>query len=222
MKKLLIACFLVLGLMVAGNASADITYDITVGNAALTGYTGTYGTVLVHLSDSTHATITFTGGTGLSPSSTPVFYLFGDSSAIDVNVNAATWTISVITPTALNNTFDLGTFSSGGSGNVNGFGTFNQTINDTDGNKDSAEEVVFTLTNTSSTWVDASSVLTANSNSAFVAAHIFVSTGQASDDNLTTGFASNGGAMEVPEPSVLLLLGAGLIGLGGLRRRFKK
>ena len=38
----------------------------------------------------------------------------------------------------------------------------------------------------------------------------------------TSTWVGNGGGGEVPEPSTMLLLGSGLIGLVGLRRKFKK
>ena len=39
-------------------ASADLMFDLTAGNSGLNGYTGPFAQVDVHLTDSTHATVT--------------------------------------------------------------------------------------------------------------------------------------------------------------------
>ena len=108
---------------------------------------------------------------------------------------------------------------------MDGFGVLNQTINSFDGFTHSSDNISFTLTNTSGTWADASSVLTPNDKGFSVAAHIFVTSFPADANNgaIATGFAANGpGGNVVPEPSSLAL---GLIGLGGLAvmglRRFR-
>src|SRR6266481_5295995 len=95
-------------------ARADsISFSLVTGNSALTPYPGPYGSVLVNLTDSTHATVTFTANTG---------FLFGDGGTAGVNVNAASWTVGSITGSG------LGPLSDAGAGNEDGFKSFNQTI----------------------------------------------------------------------------------------------
>src|SRR5262245_31958338 len=117
-----LATGLVLGLVVAASPSvsrADTTsFTLTTGNAALAGFPGPYGTVLVNRTDTTHATITFTAFSG---------FMFGGQGAADVNVNASTWTLGTVTGTNAGIGFTPGPYSNGGSGNVSTFGVFNQT-----------------------------------------------------------------------------------------------
>jgi hypothetical protein len=60
-----------------------VTYYLTQGNPAISGYTGPYATVAVNRTDFIHATITFTSLTGSGN-----IYLLGGASNIAVNVNA--------------------------------------------------------------------------------------------------------------------------------------
>jgi len=203
-------------------AKADTIYSISVGNAALTGagFTGPYGSVNVHLVDTTHATVTFTGLTQIIGGTT-YQYLFGATAAVDVNVNATSWTISGITATNSGAGFTtVGPFTDNGSKNVDGFGVMNQTVNSFDGFTHSANVVSFTLTNTSGTWATSDAVLIANANGASVAAHIFVTTfpANASNSAIVTGFAANGGARVPDGGTTVMLLGAALGALGMARR----
>jgi len=201
--------------------SAQTTYTLSVPNSAVSGYPAPYGTAVVTLNTSTTATVVFT--TNLSGAHA---YLMAGVSAADVNVNATTFSISNITGSnSLSATFTPGAFSSGGSGNVDGFGTLNQTVNDFDGFTHSATTISFTLTNTSGTWANSGNVLVANNDGALAAIHLFVcnnaaATCTASSGAIATGFAANGGATSVPEPVSMLLFGSGLVAIGAkLRRR---
>lgn len=187
----------------ASSARADsIVYQLTTGNSAVSGYAGPYAGVAVDLTSSTTATITFTSNTVAGNT-----YLFGDSSSVAVNVNATSWTATGFSGSNSGTGFTTPSLSDSGSGNVDSFGVFNLTVKDFDGLMYSADTLSFTLTNTSGTWANASSVLAANANGNVAAAHIFVcadtSPGScdASVPALTTGYVS-----QLPEPSALALL----------------
>jgi len=134
--------------------------------------------------------------------------------AVDVNVNASSWTTTIPVGTGLIG-FTPGPFTDGGSLNVDGFGVFNQTYDSFDGFNHSSTSVTFTLTNTGGTWGSAGSVLLANGNGALAAIHGFACATPCTINStaFATGYAANGGA-QVPEPASLLLLGSGLAGLG--------
>lgn len=200
----------------APKASADYTFDLGLGNSAISGFTGPYATVDIQLTDATTATITFTSLTNDGN-----IYLMGDGGTVGVNVNAASWTLGTITGSNAGTGFSLGPFSNGGAGNEDGFGNFNQTINSFDGFKDTSDIVSFVLTNTSGSWADASNVLTGNADGYLAAAHIFVTSDPANASNgaLATGYATNGGSSSVPEPGSLLMLGSFLVSGLMLARR---
>lgn len=183
-----------------------ITYTLNESNLSAPPYTGPYGTVQVNLTDSTHATITFTGGSGGG-----FTYIFGAAQMVDVNVNATTFTVSVTSP---------GTAAySPGAQNVSTFGSMNLSIDNSDGNTDATSPVIFTVTDTSGTWLSASDVLTADNQGYFAAAHIFVR--DAAGANPTTGFAGTKTTTtnRVPDGgSTIALLGMGLLGLRWVRQ----
>ena len=198
-------------------AKADFIFQLTVPNSGLSGFPGPYATVDVHLTDPTHATISFTSltnGTNI--------YLFGAVNAVDVNVNATTWTIGSFTATNAGTGFTPGPLSDGGSGTVDGFGVLNQTVNSFDGFTHASDFISFTLTNTSGTWASDTTVLVANNQGVFGAAHIFVTTTiggvNASNSALVTGFAANGGSTVPDGGTTVMLLGAALGALGMARR----
>ncbi len=171
--------------------------------------TGPYGTVTVDLVNSTTANVTFQAASG---------YLFGDSSVVDVNVNATNFgTSNLVGGTG---------FAFGGSGNVDGFGTFNATFSQDDGWSNALGTLSFTLTNNTSTWAAASDVLSFNPKNFDAAAHIFVCTDasctsqEMANGTGLTGFAAEGtGHPTVPEPASLVLVGTGLLALGTFGRR---
>lgn len=216
-----------MGLLTVGvpRASADTIFSIDNPNSALSGFTGPYATVTVHLVDSTHATITFdsliNGG---------FIYLMGDGGTADANVNG-TYTLGAVTETNSISGFTP-TFVGNAPGQVDGMGIFNLSLDNFDGFTDSATHISFSITDTSGTWLTSDNVLVANGNGFTVGIHAFAcaepgcstSTGAAA-----TGFAANGQGgtstfeSPIPEPSSFLLLGSGLLGLAGfVRRRFRK
>src|SRR5262245_54231928 len=202
MKKFLgIASVLALALILGvGSAMADsITYTLDNPNPGLSGFTGPYATVDIDRTSSTAATITFT-----SLTTNGITFLMG-SDAAGMNV-AGTFSLGTITPSFLPG-FN-GTFSDGGSGNMDGFGTFNLRISDSCGYPCAASKLVFTLNATGgTTWGSASGILTPNSQGALVAFHGFACTSPCTvaDGALSTGFAANGGAVNTPEPGSVLL-----------------
>jgi hypothetical protein len=204
-----------------GSASADtMTFDLTTGNSAISGFLPNYANVLVNRTSSTTATITFTSLTNSGN-----IYLLGDGGTVGVNVNAGSWTLGTITGSNAGTGFTPGPYSNGGSGNEDGFGSFNQTINSFDGYQHSSDTISFNLTDTSGTWASAANVLTANASGNLAAAHIFVTAqpANASGSAIVTGFASgNGMAATVPEPTTLALFGIGALGLAGYRWRRRK
>jgi hypothetical protein len=218
---------LAVALLLPSTGRADtFTSSLSTGNDAISGFTGPYGTVLVDLTSPTMATITFTAGSV----GTNNFY-FIDSSAAAVEVNASTWDVSNLTGTAAPfNTHGVD-LSDAGSGNVDGFGLFNQTIDQFDGYAWALTSISFDLTNTSGTWLDAASVLGFNANNFDAAAHIAVCdittnpTCGTAIGAAATGFAGEGPGEihKNPEPASLGLLGSGLVSLAYLlRRRIKK
>jgi PEP-CTERM motif len=198
----------------ASNARADtILYQIGLGNPAISPYTGPYADVLVDRTSTTTAQVTFT-----SLSNGTETFLLGDGGSAAVNVNATIWSIGSILGSNGGVGFAPGPFSDGGSGVEDGFGSFNQTVNDFDGYMHTVSSLQFVLTNGSSTWASAADVLTPNASGYIAAAHIFVSdcgsvaACDAGTGALATGFAT------VPEPSTALMLGLGLVALASRRR----
>jgi hypothetical protein len=205
-----IACF---GLQQA--KAVPQTYSLGAGNSAISGYPAPYGSATVTLLTGNTATITFTAANTASYQ-----YLFGNGGSVAVNVNGA-FTLGPITGTQLPG-FTAASYSQGPAGNEDGFGSFNLTINSMGGYTQASNSITFTLTKSSGTWSSDANVLTANAQGAFVAAHIFVAAFPA-DPNagaLTTGFASNGGAVNTPDGGTTVMLLGVALGALGMARRF--
>ncbi len=177
----------------------SISFDLSVPNSALSGFTGPYAKVEVDLTGATTATITFTPYDG---------YAIGDGQSVDVNVNGA-FTVGDPTITA------PGSFKQFDNGSeADGFGKFNLVIDLNDGATHTTDLVRFDLTLTSGSWSYPSDVLVPNSDNYLAAAHIFVCDVPCQDGAATTGFAANDAP--VPEPATLVLLSAGLAWAAGL------
>jgi PEP-CTERM motif len=200
--------------------SNTCTSSLNVGNDAISGYTGPYGTVGITLTRPTTANITFTAASG---------FLFGDGGSFDLNVNATSFSGSGYTFTQLAG-FNAASLVNGpASGNVDGLGTFNATHDLHDGFASAITGVSFTLTNTEigGTWADASDVLIANNKDFDAAAHIFVCNDPACSKDAgakATGFAGEGTVtpIKIPEPSSLAMLGGSLLLAGVVLRRRKQ
>ena len=209
----IIAATLLLAALGTTPAHAVYSFDLVAGNAAISGYAGPYANVAVDLTSSTTADVTFTSLTNGGN-----IYLMGDGGSVAVNVNATSWTLSSITGSNAGTGFTPGTpYSNGGSGNEDGFGSFNQKIDSFDGFTHSSDKISFTLTDTSGTWASATDVLAPNAGGFMAAAHIFVTTSPADASNtaLATGYAAN-----VPEADsyAMLLAGLGLVGFVARRK----
>jgi hypothetical protein len=195
-----------------------IAFDLSAGNSAISGFASPYAAVTVNRTDNTHATITFT-----SLTANENIYLMGDGGTVGVNVHASSWTLGSVSGSNGGTGFSPGPYSSGGAGNEDGFGSFNQTINSHDGFTSSADDVSFVLTDTGGTWASASDVLVNNGNGYLAAAHIFVTSSPAAQGNgaITTGYAA-GTVGTVPEPATWAMVLIGFAGLGYAAGRRRK
>lgn len=214
-----------LGAFAAQSSRADmITYSLDNGNSQISGFSGPYGTVSVNLINPTTATITFN-----STVENGNINLFGN---VYANVEASSWSVSGIAGSNIGTGFKtpLSFTSVNNPGNVDGRGSFNLEIeNQTGDGFSSAENTVsFTLTDKSGTWADAASVLFANGNENFLAAHTFITLNPPNVSNgaIVTGYSGSDTTIpnsHVPDGgSTAILLGSGMLGLGWLRARFSR
>ncbi len=209
MKKILLAASMLAGLALSPAAHADLIFDLTAANSGITsgpgGGVGPYVGVDIHRNSTTSATATFTG-LGV--------YELMDGGSLGLNVNGA-FALGAISGVAAAGATQA-TYSNGGAGNEDGFGSFNLTINSSDGWASRSQSITVTFTDLSAPWLTDASVLTNNASGEIAASHIGF------DGGSFTGFASDPDPTPptpAPEPMSLVVLGSGFVALGVLRRR---
>jgi hypothetical protein len=212
---------LMAAVLMAATAQPGAAFVLTLGlgNTAIAGYSGPFGTVEVTRLTGTTATIKFTSDVG------PIGgyrYGFGGESSSAFNLaDAANVNITFGALTKFNPAQSLvGPLSSDGSGNVSSWGIFNRRYKNFDGFGRAYSEVTYSLTKTSGSWATEDDILVANADGYRVAAHIFIANEDWTNAN-ATGYATEG-LSTVPEPMTLMTLGSGLVGLAGLQFRRRR
>lgn len=221
---LLVASMALAAFLAPRNAQA-VTIDTRTFNLAafnVSGFTGPYVNVKIELNSATTATLTFT-----SLYNGTYSFLMLDGSAAAVNVNATSFTKAFVSATqvpgfgAPSPTSPPPPGAPWGSGQVDGWGKFNLTLNLNDGFGSPASKIVFTITNTSGSWgSSASNVLALNNAGHDAASHVGVCQGAISActpyQSGLTGFVST------PEPGAVGVFSIGLLVAGGLIARLRK
>lgn len=205
----------------AAQTSQAITYSVDSGNSGLSGTTSPYGSVMVTLGvdgAQSGAWITFQAANNSS-----FQYLFGDGGSVGVNVSGSfSFVASSLSWSGQPQSGATAPSYSASSGNEDGLGNFNFSLDNVDGFSHSVEQISFFL---SGTWASDSSVLAYNNKGYLTEAHIFVANATTGTDTGIGGFAGTDsqGDPQVPDGgSTVMLLGSTLAGFGMLRRRVGK
>jgi hypothetical protein len=222
-SKMALSAIALAGILAAGPVNANTIYTLTTGNSGISSYGSPYGTVTVSLNSGTEALITFTAA-----SSGAYHYLFGDGGSVAVNVNGAATlgAVGSYTQPQTEGGAPQSPSYTTSSGNEDGMGSYSFSLDNVDGYQHAVSVLTFTLEKTTGIWLNDASVLMANANNAFVAAHIFVVHADAMWSNTgATGYASgstsDGQDILVPDGGLTVaLLGIAVAGVGMARRKF--
>lgn len=219
---------LALVLTLGGRASADLSFYLDTPNSQMSGFTGPYVEVTVHLINSTDAKITFTSLTNGGYT-----YYLTDSNSVAVNVNATNFSAALDSYNSQNATVTF-TATTTSSQNVDHQGYFNLTGDaGSSSSQDIGTQLAFTVSATGVNWTSASDVLTTSGNGSNLVAASHVNAIVAGDPITTTssgtGYVGGDGTSNpppptsTPEPSTILIAALGTMGfLGyGLRRHRK-
>jgi len=215
-------------LLTLGASSASAAFDTTViltnQNGAVPG-SGPYVQVDIHIASTTSATLTYT-----ALSNGGFEYLMGANGSVGANINTNGGSFTAIATGTSYATasgasgFHTGSFTHIGTGNEDGFGSYNLSIDSFDGYTNAWQQVVVTLTGTGTNWTNLASLLTPVSGGAgtsALAAHVFGCT-------LSGGVCNSGepvsstGYVATPEPKLLTALALGMIGLAFFQARRKR
>jgi hypothetical protein len=209
----------------AFRVSADVATITINTSSGLSGDIGPYATVTITLITSTTANVEFD-----SLSNGGNLYLMGGTSAADLNVNATSFSVVGTVTEANTQTGFSPTWGSNdlfSTSSVDGFGTFNLNVNNSDGPGDSATKISFTLKDNSGSWSSAANVVILNGVGGYLAAaKIFPCLNNpplhpcsSSSTIGTPGFAAGNVVTPTPEPASMLLFGSGLLAIGTMVRR---
>lgn len=208
MKRILLGCLLAF-LLMSASAFATTNYSLNLINGS-PGISGPYVNVAVNLVDSNTADITFT-----TLITDEVIF---DQGAVAFNLNGTASSISFLTSSPSGNPAAGGQIPAGGTVTPNaqedGWGVFDYTVDFFDGPSNGVTSITYRVDLASGTWASDAFVLDTNVQGRHAAAHVWLPTGGEG----STWYVTDG-PTSVPEPATMLLLGLGLIGVAGIRRK---